>query len=76
MKNVFLELEGNVDDLLMVNEQGTMKCTRLLDIATDSNNEDEEVMDVCITSTNDYGNLPKFDSLLGKRIKITIELVD
>ena len=48
---IFLELTGNADDLLMVSDANMMKCTRLIKLP-DSTDINEEVIDVCITSTN------------------------
>lgn len=75
-RNIFLELEGNTDDLLMVNNDDSMKCTRLVRLDPFSTNIDEEIVDLCITSTNMEGRHPLFDQLLGKKIKITVEVMD
>lgn len=75
-KNIFLELEGNANDLLMVNGDNSMKCTRLIKLDPTSLEIDEEIVDLCITSTNMSGEHPLFDKLLDKKIKITVEIVD
>ena len=75
-KNIFLELEGNTDDLLMVNGNNSMKCTRLIWLNPESFNPEDEVVDLCITSTNISGEHPLFDKLLGKKIKITVTIED
>lgn len=75
-KNTFLELEGNTDDLLMVNGDNSMKCTRLIWLNPESFNPEDEVVDLCITSTNISGEHPLFDKLLGKKIKITVTIED
>ena len=73
---IFLELTGNADDLLMVSDANMMKCTRLIKLP-DSMDINEEVIDVCITSTNPgKGEFPVFDKLLGRKIKITVEFED
>lgn len=77
----FLNLEGYANDLLMVNENETMKCTRLIHFDDDllssvSDNVNEEIVDVCITSTNMYGEHPLFDKLLNKKINITVKILD
>ena len=42
---IFLELNGNVDDLLMVSDSNMMKCTRLIKLP-DSMDINDEVIDV------------------------------
>lgn len=77
--DTFLTLEGNVNDLLMVNEMHSMKCTRLIHFNEDNLNNNalnEEIVDVCITSTNMYGEHPLFDKLLGKKIRITVDILE
>ena len=75
-ENIFLELEGDADDLLMVNNDETMKCTRLIRLDPTSRDLDEEIVDICITSTNMTGGHPIFDRLLGRKIKILVEFLD
>lgn len=71
----FLELEGYANDLLMVDGKQGMKSTRLLWFEN-LEKEDSEIIDVCITSTNCQGENGKFDELLDKRIKVTVEIID
>lgn len=71
----FLELEGYANDLLMVDGKQGMKSTRLLWFEN-LEKEDSEIIDVCITSTNCQGDNNKFDELLDKRIKVTVEIID
>lgn len=73
---IYFELEGNTDDLLMVNNDNTMKCTRLIHLGENLYEENQEVVDICITSTNMYGEHPFFDKLLGKKIKMSITVLD
>lgn len=75
----FLTLEGNVNDLLY--ENGFLKMTRLVqDIGNESidvtvESRDEQ-MSCTIGSSNDIdGEHPKFDELLGKKIRITVEVI-
>lgn len=75
-EKVFLELKGNANDLLMVNGDNSMKCTRLLWLNPKSYNPEDEVVDLCITSTNLSGEHPLFDKILGKKIKITVTIED
>lgn len=75
-EQIYLELEGNTNDLLMVNNDNSMKCTRLINL--DENTKlDEEIVDLCITSTNmnNYEH-PIFDKLLDKKIRITVTILD
>lgn len=74
--NVFLQLEGNADDLLMVNSDGSMKCTRLINLEPNIKPEEDEIIDICVTSTNVYQAHPKFDKLIGKKIRLTVETIE
>lgn len=74
-EKIFLQLEGNADDLLLVSKDHSMKCTRLIKLDPTSMKEDEEIIDVAITSTNYYGSHPMFDKLQGKKIRITVEIL-
>lgn len=79
MTNVFLKLEGKADELLLVNADNTMRCTRLIelgDIEPGMDIENNEIIDICITSTNMAKEHPKFDELLGKNMRITVETFD
>ncbi len=40
-----------------------------------TNNEDE-ILDICLTSTNVFGEHPKFDKIIGKKIRMTIEILN
>ena len=73
---IFLELEGNANDLLMVNNDNSMKCTRLIKLDPTVTEINEEIVDICITSTNMNGEHPLFDKLIDRKIKITIEFID
>ena len=74
--NVFLQLEGNTDDLLMVNKDCSMKCTRLINLGEDANFDEDEIIDICVTSTNGFSAHPIFDKLIGKKIRLTIETLE
>lgn len=75
-KNIFLQLEGNANDLLMVNSDNSMKCTRLIKLDPTVTEINEEIVDICITSTNMNSEHPLFDKILNKKIKITVEVID
>ncbi len=74
--DVFLQLEGYSDDLLMVNNDNSMKCTRLLRLEPDIKPDEDEILDICLTSTNVFGEHPKFDKIIGKKIRMTIEILN
>ena len=83
-EKIFLRLEGNVNDLLY--ENGFLKMTRLvqdiedesIDVTVESRAfEDEEQLSAAIGSSNDItGEHKAFDELLGKKIRITIEVIE
>ena len=72
----FLTLEGNTDDLLMINSDSSMKATRLIRLDPKSSEINEEIIDLAITSTNMNGKHPMFDKILGKKIKISVDIID
>ena len=72
----FLTLEGNTDDLLMINSDSSMKATRLIRLDPKSSEINEEIIDLAITSTNMNGEHPMFDKILGKKIKISVDIID
>lgn len=76
MSKLFLELEGKTNDLLMVNNNNSMKSTRLIRLDPTSREIDEEIVDLAITSTNMNGEHPLFDELIDKKIKISVEILD
>lgn len=71
----FLKLEGKANDLLQISNNGEMKQTRLFYLMPENIEEDnQEVIDVTVTSTNPYKSFPIFDNIIGKKIRITIEV--
>lgn len=83
-EKIFLNLTGKVDDLLY--ENGFLKMTRLVE---DNGNESidatvesrivngKEQLSTTIGSSNDIeGEHPKFDELLGKKIRIMVTIVE
>lgn len=77
-KNVLLEVTGKADDLLMVNETEEVKGTRFFVLKDDTDPENEEVLDIAITSSN-FGKgheHPMFDTLLGKKLRVTVEEIE
>lgn len=76
MEILVFQTEGNANDLLVVDDEHSCKQTRLILDTRDSEN-DEEILDVTITSTDPTRTHPLFNnSILGKRIKITVEEID
>lgn len=74
-KNV-ISVEGYADDLLEVSHNGEMKQTRLFYLLPDNLEENQETMDLTITSTNPYQQFPLFDRLLGKKIRISVDIIE
>ena len=73
MSKIILELEGNVNDLLSVDNDRNLKMTRFV---LDNNVEpdDEETVDVTITSVDPSRTHKIFnEGLLNKKVKITVE---
>lgn len=70
----WLSLEGGTDELLSVSDDKSIKMTRLLKIDGDTDPETEEVFDISITSVNPNGDHAMFDRLLGRKIRVTIEV--
>lgn len=72
-----LQLEGNVNDLLTVDNKRNVKMTRLIpDYDDKETTDDEEIIDVAITSVDPTRTHPFFnEKLLGKKIRVTIDVV-
>lgn len=71
-----ISVEGYADDLYEVSNNGEMKQTRLFYLIPENLEENQETMDLCITSTNPYHSFPIFDKLLGKKIRITVDIIE
>ena len=71
-----ISVEGYADDLYEISKNGEMKQTRLFYVIPENLEENQETMDLCITSTNPYHSFPIFDNLLGKKIRITVDIID
>ena len=71
-----MSVEGYADDLYEISKNGEMKQTRLFYVIPENLEENQETMDLCITSTNPYHSFPIFDNLLGKKIRITVDIID
>ena len=68
--------EGNVDDLLYVSDDNKIKLTRLVNIDKDCDPENEEVLDLTLTSSSNNGNHFAFDKCLGKKMRVIVNFVD
>lgn len=66
-------LYGNANDLLYVSDDGKIKSTRLCMVGADTDIENEEIIDITITSSSIDGKHNRFDELLGKEMRITVE---
>lgn len=72
-----ITVEGYTDDLLEVSKNGEMKQTRLFYLIPENIEEDnQETFDLTITSTNPYKSFPIFDGLLGKKIRISVDIIN
>lgn len=71
-----LKFNGNVNDLLYVNEDETIKMARLVNIDKTMDPETEEILDVCLTSSAPNNEHKLFDSYLGKQITVLIHIDD
>ena len=77
MEKNYIVLEGKTNDLLIINGDDTLKSTRLIKL--DKNTTDvlkEEIIDISITSTNMNKQHKTFDKLLGKNIRISVDILD
>ena len=73
----YLVVKGKTDDLLSVSPDGTIKMTRMFLMPEQMGDpETEETLDVSITSVNMNLDHRKFDGLLGKNIRVTIDIED
>ena len=71
-----ISVEGYADDLYEISKNGEMKQTRLFYVIPENLEENQETMDLCITSSNPYHSFPIFDNLLGEKIRITVDIID
>ena len=71
-----ITVEGYTDDLLAIGNGGEMKQTRLFYLIPENLEENAETIDLCIASTNPYQSFPIFDKLLGKKIRISVDVIN
>ena len=75
-KNVVLQTEGYTTDLLQITKANNMKRTSFVYFNPQSKEIGEEVITLSIDSTNETLTFPIFDKLIGKKIRITVEVLD
>lgn len=74
-KNV-ITVEGYTNDLLEISNNGEMKQTRLFYLIPENLEENQETLDLTVTSTNPYQSFPIFNQLLGKKIRISVDIIE
>lgn len=73
MKKI-LECEGFANDLLDVSPDGTIKSANIVYLGPDPMEIESEIFHISITSSAMNGEHKIFDELLGKNVKVTIEI--
>ena len=68
------EVEGNADELLYIDDANGLKTTRFFHMGLDAMDESSEIIDVQVTSTNPMGETPIFDRMMGKNVRIVVEV--
>ena len=68
------EVEGNADELLYIDEVNGLKTTRFFHMGLDAMDESSEILDVQVTSTNPMGDTSIFDKMMGKNVRIVVEV--
>ena len=76
MFKTVLECQGGVDDLLTVSPDGTMKCANVVYLGEDPMNQESEIFHISVCSAAMNGEHEVFDSMLGKQIKITVQILE
>lgn len=71
-----ISVEGYANDLLQISNSGEIKQTRLFYLLPENLEENQETLDLTITSTNPYQSFPVFDKLLGKKIRISVDIIE
>ena len=75
-KNVVLQTEGYTNDHIQITKANNMKRTSFVYFNPQSKEIGEEVITLSIDSTNETLTFPIFDKLIGKKIRITVEVLD
>jgi hypothetical protein len=76
MEKKVITVEGYTNDLYEVSHNGEMKQTRLFALMPENLEENQETLDLVITSTNPHNEFPIFDKLLNKKIRITVDIIE
>ena len=76
MNKTILQVEGNVNDLLSVDNERNIKMTRFV-VDNECDPENEEIVDIAITSVDPSRTHQLFNGqLLNKKVKITVEEIE
>lgn len=76
MSKSIIVAEGYANDLYEISNNGEMKQTRLFYLLPENLEENQETLDLVVTSTNPYHSFPIFDKLLGKKIRISVDIIE
>lgn len=74
MFETILECQGGTDDLLTVSPDGTMKCANVVYLGDNPMDPESEVFHISVTSCAMNGEHEVFDKMLGKQIKVIVQL--
>lgn len=72
----FIEIQGNTNDLLTVDDTHSLKSTRFFVDVDNDDVENSETFDVTVTSIDKSGQHSLFDKILNKNIIISIQILD
>jgi hypothetical protein len=76
MDKTILQVEGNVNDLLSVDNERNVKMTRFV-VDDNCDPENEEIVDIVVTSVDPSRTHRVFnEGLLNKKVKITVEEIE
>ena len=71
-----MTFEGNVNDLLCVDNERNLKMTRFV-LDSDNDPDNEEVIDIAITSVDPSRTHQLFNNgLLGKKVIISVDILE
>jgi len=73
--NTIIQLEGNVNDLLQIDNENNAKIARFI-VNEEDNEESEEILDITITSVDPSRTHGFFNNnLLNEKVRITVEKI-
>jgi hypothetical protein len=76
MEKRLITVTGDANELYTVSQNGEMKQTRLFYLMPEDLDGNSETIDISITSTNPFVSFPIFDKMLGKKIRISVDIID